>query len=134
MNSPGPLSPIWDTCNRRTRTVIRPVKTLFAIGSSQDQEPVTYNPVSRPIRYIGRLLNDLLTPKSPNDTGVKIAMENLLGVSMNAQLRHAIRRLFEALLYTLSLATLGRFRAQAGLQYQDGATTPPVLTHFVQPE
>jgi protein TonB len=32
------------------------------------------------------------------------------------------------------LATPRRSCAQAELNYQDGATTPPVLTHFVQPE
>jgi periplasmic protein TonB len=53
---------------------------------------------------------------------------------MNAQLRDVICRLCEALLCTLILATLGRARAQTGLRYQDGVTTPPVLTHFVQAE
>jgi TonB family protein len=53
---------------------------------------------------------------------------------MNIQLRHPICHLCEALLCTLILATLGRARAQAGLTYQDGVTTPPVLTHFVQAE
>jgi protein TonB len=53
---------------------------------------------------------------------------------MNAQLRRPIRRLREALLCTLVLATAGRARAQAGLTYQDGVTTPPVPTHFIQAE
>ena len=53
---------------------------------------------------------------------------------MNAQLRHAICRPCEALLCTLVLVTLGPTHAQAGLTYQDGVTTPPVLTHFVQAE
>ena len=57
-------------------------------------------------------------------------MGNLLGVSME----HAIRRLFETLLWALMLGTLGCSRAHAGLTYQDGATTPPVLTNVVQPE
>ncbi len=35
---------------------------------------------------------------------------------------------------TLILATIGRARAQAGLTYQDGVTTPPALTHFVPAE
>jgi TonB family protein len=53
---------------------------------------------------------------------------------MNAQLRRAICRLCEALLCTLVLATPGCARAQAGLTYHDGVTTPPVLTHVVQAE
>jgi TonB family protein len=56
------------------------------------------------------------------------------GVSMNANSEHAIHRLFGTLLCTLMLATPGRSCAQAELIYQDGATTPPVLTHFIQPE
>ena len=53
---------------------------------------------------------------------------------MNAQLRRPIRRLCKALLFTFVLATFVPARAQAGLTYQDGVTTPPVLTHFVQAE
>jgi TonB family protein len=53
---------------------------------------------------------------------------------MNTQLGHAICRLCEALLCTIFLTALGSARAQAGLTYQDGVTTPPVLTHFVRAE
>src|ERR1035438_9656389 len=53
---------------------------------------------------------------------------------MNIQFGHVFCRLCKALLCTILLAALGRATAQAGLTYQDGVTTPPVLTHFVQAE
>ena len=63
---------------------------------------------------------------------------------MNLQSRHANCRRSAAVLFTLLPASLGcaclgcacvgRAHAQAGSTFQDGVTTPPVLTHFVQAE
>jgi periplasmic protein TonB len=51
---------------------------------------------------------------------------------MNTQ--SEICRLCEALFCTFLLAIPGPARAQAGLTFQDGVTTPPVLTNFVRVE
>ncbi len=53
---------------------------------------------------------------------------------MKTQFAHAICRVCEVVLCALVLTTPGRAHAQAGLTVQDGVTTPPVLTHFVQAE
>src|ERR1700722_17510886 len=53
---------------------------------------------------------------------------------MNASLEHVIHRLFGTLLWRSCSLPLDVHMPQAELSYQDGATTPPVLTHVVQPE
>lgn len=53
---------------------------------------------------------------------------------MNNQLAHATYRICGVIFCTLLIATPGLARAQEGLTFRDGVTTPPVLTHLVQAE
>ncbi len=68
-----------------------------------------------------------------DNSGVK-SCERSFGFDMNTRSGRRICHLSRTLLIAIVLAGLGRGSAQPSPTFQDGVTTPPVLTHAVQAE